>query len=265
MLVPQRPCPQHVAAVPRLEGEAHVGHIKLSGRVRRQPGVRGRERSVGGRQPCIGFRLASRGQIETAGHDEQSRQCQPRARRQHEPSLDGPQASHRASSLQQGEVRAHLPGGTVTTARIVLAGFEQDLVELHEWIGIGQFTQVRRQLREFLAVLARADLVQHLAETEEIRARRAGTFRRDEADGPDQRMRLLRARHQPDVRQLGRAPDEDDVRGLDVAVDETVIVQVFERAGECGADFKTLHYRQTSVFPAMLSQCFRNIIFQWIN
>ena len=53
-------------------------------------------------------------------------------------------------------------------------------------------------------------------------------------------MRVVDARHQTNVRQLGRAVHENDVRRFDVAVDESLRMQVRERIGEGAADLQAL-------------------------
>ena len=59
----------------------------------------------------------------------------------------------------------------------------------------------------------------------------ARAFGRQIAFRAHERERGLGPRDQADVRELGNAVHEDDVRGLDVAVNEAVAVQVVERGG----------------------------------
>ena len=81
---------------------------------------------------------------------------------------------------------------------------------------------IRRQFGEIQAVLAGDDFVKDFAEAVEVGLRRARAFRRHEALRAHERLRGIDARHQADVRQLGHAVHEDDVRRFDVAVDQPV-------------------------------------------
>ena len=71
----------------------------------------------------------------------------------------------------------------------------------------------------------------------------ARPFRRDEALRADERARFVDVGDQPNVRQLGRALDEDDVRRLDIPVHEVLLVQVVERGGQVQPDLQRLGIR----------------------
>ena len=68
--------------------------------------------------------------------------------------------------------------------------------------------------------------------------RRARAFGREVAFSANDGARIAGVGHQADVRQLGPAIHEDDVRRFDVAMDEAVFMQVAECFGERQAEFE---------------------------
>ena len=104
--------------------------------------------------------------------------------------------------------------------------------------------QVQRQVGEMAAVAAGADFVEHHPQRVDVRRRRARSLRRQISFRADDGTRVARVGHQPDVRQLGSALHEDDVRRFDVAVNETVLVQMRQRGGEGEADVEALRERE---------------------
>ena len=76
--------------------------------------------------------------------------------------------------------------------------------------------------------------------------RRTRTFGRDVAFRAHKRLSFIDRRDEADVRQLGHAVDEDDVRGLDITVDQAVPVQVLQGVRQGEAEFEALRNRQTT-------------------
>ena len=124
----------------------------------------------------------------------------------------------------------------VALARVGCTSFDEDLVEFQQFVSLRARAHGRREIRELLTVLARAEFVKHFAETVDIRVRRPGPLRRHESFRADVCERGIHARHQPNVRKLRNAAHKDDVGGFDVAVDESVPVQGAERIGELQAE-----------------------------
>ena len=110
--------------------------------------------------------------------------------------------------------------------RVPGAGAQQQLVEMP------QAARVLGQLGEIMPVLAGGDFVNHFSQAENIRRRLARPFARQIARRAHPRKRGVHARHQPDVRQLGHAVDEDDVGRLDVAMHQAVPVQMRQGSGQ---------------------------------
>ena len=80
----------------------------------------------------------------------------------------------------------HFGGGFVALFHVRRAGAEEDFVELGERGAVGQFADARGQLGELLAVAAGADLVEHLAQAEQVGLNRARAFGRQVALGADE-------------------------------------------------------------------------------
>ena len=120
----------------------------------------------------------------------------------------------------------------VAAAGIVPAGPEDDLVEFEKCRVVGGLVPFGGQLRKVLAVFAGGRFVQHLAQTVHVGLRRAGAFRGDEPVGADKRTGFVGVGHEADVSQLGHAVHENDVRGLDIAMDQAVPVQLGDRPAQ---------------------------------
>ena len=104
--------------------------------------------------------------------------------------------------------------------------------------------EVDGQVREIAAILARRRLVEEPSESEDVGLRRAGPFRRNEAFRSDERLRLVGSGDQSDVGELGLSVDEDHVRRLDVAMHETMAMDVAQSVGELDAEREHLDQRQ---------------------
>src|SRR4030095_15490820 len=85
-----------------------------------------------------------------------------------------------------------------------------------------------------------ADFVNDFPEAEHVLSNRARAFRRHEALSTDERMRGVDGRNQADVGEFWHAMNEDDVGRFDVAVNESVLVQMRERPREGEADGEAL-------------------------
>src|SRR5437867_3681412 len=88
---------------------------------------------------------------------------------------------------------------------------------------------------------------------------RAGAFGRQIAFGAHERAAGIHVGHQSDVGQLGHAAHEDDVRGLDVAMYQTLFVQVSQRFGESEADADAFGGRERGAVFEFAFQSFRSV------
>jgi hypothetical protein len=208
---------QFQAGVARRVGERQHRHG-----VRENPRRDGRERGTG---PCGPL---PRAQPEHAGDDEHRRDAQCEAR--------GPSRAQRDAGIQRDEIREQRGAVAVAFGRGRAAGVEENLVQLEQCRAIGQVGEVGRELRKFLPVVPGGELVEHLAQREHIRARRAGAFGRDVAFGADKRVGVGRGRDEADVGELGHARDKDHVGGFDVPVHETAPMEARQHAREFDAD-----------------------------
>ena len=161
---------------------------------------------------------------------------------------DGAHPADRFAALEQREVGVEFGGGLVALLEFGVAGADDDFVQLGELgaFGGGLFDEIRWQLGVILAVAASGHFVEHFAEAEDVGLRRARAFGRQITFRADQRERGLGPRDESDVRQLGNAVHEDDVRRFDVAVDEAVAVQVIERGSEGEADLQAFVEREAA-------------------
>ena len=67
---------------------------------------------------------------------------------------------------------------------------------------------------------------------------------REESFGADEGLSGVNARDQPDIGQLGHPARKDDVRGFDIAVDESMTVEVLEGGDQRQGDIQTLREGQ---------------------
>ena len=103
---------------------------------------------------------------------------------------------------------------------VILAGFEENFVELTEFIAVRPLVDIVRQCREVFAVFAGADFVEHLAKAVDISLRQACAFGWNVSFCPDKRLGVLHIGDQPDVRKLGQTVNENDVGGLYIPVNK---------------------------------------------
>lgn len=143
--------------------------------------------------------------------------------------LNSPFAPDRLAVLQQSQLGLHFFCVAVTLARVGLAGFEEDGVEFDQLRRMALFSEIAGELRELLAVFAGADFVKHFAQTVEIGLGFARPFRWNETFGADVRARTARVRDQTDVRQLWNSVDDENVGRFDVAVDQSMSMEVRQR------------------------------------
>src|SRR5258706_63754 len=136
------------------------------------------------------------------------------------------QASNRPAVDQTGQVRVHLFGGLVTSPNVVLAGLEQDFIQFSELVGVGPLIDITRQSRKIISILSHAHFVKHLAQTVDIGLGNSRTFRRDEALRADKGFWISHVRHESNIRELRLAVYENDVRWLDVAMDEPAFMEI---------------------------------------
>jgi hypothetical protein len=114
----------------------------------------------------------------------------------------------------------------------------QAFVDLKKFLCLGPVANFGRKLWELTAIPTGGAFIQNFAEGKEVglgRSRAVGgkvTFRTND------RKRVAGIGHQTDIRQLGAAIDENNVGWLDVAMDQTVRVQVAEGFCESKPDLK---------------------------
>src|SRR6266550_7382113 len=115
-------------------------------------------------------------------------------------------------------------------ARITGARFHKHLVQQQELVFVWTGRERRIEFGKIESIFTGADLVEHLAQTENVRLWCARTFRRNVPFRADKRA-LTTRRDEPDVGQFRHTVYEDDVRRLDIAVGKTMPVQRVERFG----------------------------------
>ena len=169
-------------------------------------------------------------------------------------ALELQQAPDGFAGAHEREMRLEFRRRLVAEHHVVGAGLEDDGVPFRKRaVGFIHQGAVGRP-GEFLAVKAGADFVKHLAQAVDVRRRSAGAFGRDEAGRADVGGVGADVRDQPDVGELGPAVDEDDVLRLDVAMDEFVLVEKVERAGQRDANGQTVLQGNSSVLRRLLGQ-----------
>src|SRR2546430_17385933 len=110
-----------------------------------------------------------------------------------------------------------------------------------------------------IPVFDSADFVKHFAEAVEIGLWRARTLWRDEARGAHKGSGLADVRDQADVGQLGHAVHENDVRRLNVAMDESVPVNVRQSRSHAQTDIDTLSDGQAAALFDFFAQRARRV------
>ena len=119
---------------------------------------------------------------------------------------------NRGPVKKHGQIRVHLARGRIAARRLAVARANQHFIELAKDFGVREGVEGFGQLREIVPVFAGGDLIQHLAEAEQVPLGGAGTFRRDVAFRAHVGSSFSKVRHQTHVGELGRPVDEDDVR-----------------------------------------------------
>ena len=123
------------------------------------------------------------------------------------------------------EVFDELGGGGVALGGVVVAGFEDDVVELGELGGgVVDFGVVG-------TVFAGGHFVENFAEGVKVGGGFAGAFARDVAKGADEGLGGVGGGDEADVGEAGLDVDVEDVARFDVAVDEVVVVEMPEGGG----------------------------------
>ena len=115
--------------------------------------------------------------------------------------------------------------------------------------GVRQLIEILREPRVIELMLAGNDLEQDLAQPVNVGRRLARTFRRHVTLASHERGRFANLRHQPNVSELGRAADEDDIRRLDVPMHQSVRMQRGQAARQLDTDAYCLRGGQAAFFP----------------
>ena len=192
--------------------------------------------------------------------EQESRTRSDEAERPQKPhsTFKGVESPHRPAVGQGEKVMGHLGRGAVTQAHIALAGLDEHLVEFQKLLGE---TGLVGQGGEVVAVFARDELIQHLAQAVEVALDAVGTFWSDETGRADIGVGLGDGRHQADVGELGLPADEHHVGRLDVAVDEVLGMQELEGLRERQTDLDRLVDGQGSAGGQITGQGTRAILF----
>src|SRR5882724_11517006 len=111
----------------------------------------------------------------------------------------------------------HCPGGVIAMMGITGARFHKHLVQQQELVFVWARRERRIELRKIESIFTGADLVEHLAKTENVRLWCARTFRRNVPFRADKRA-LTTRRDKSDICQFRHTVYEDDVRRFDIAV-----------------------------------------------
>ena len=119
------------------------------------------------------------------------------------------------------------------------------------------------RIGEALRRVASAGLVEHDAERVNVRRRRARTFGRDVAFRADEGPAFAILGYQSDVREFGPAVHEDDVAGLDIAVDEMVPVEQSESTHHVQRETKAVGRGQATQTFEVGAESARNIGFKF--
>src|SRR6185369_13861971 len=109
-------------------------------------------------------------------------------------------------------------------------------------LALGPAIQIVWQSWKIAAVLARGRFVQQPAQREQISALTARSFGWNESLRAHERALFIDARHQTDVRELGLAVDEDDIRRFDIAMHQPMPVKMPKRAGQLHAQGDRIGY-----------------------
>src|SRR5205823_6362532 len=104
----------------------------------------------------------------------------------------------------------YCPGRVIAMVRITGARFHKHLVQQQELVFVWARRERRIELRKIESIFTGADLVEHLAKTENVALRCARTFRRNVAFRADKRA-LTTRRDKPDVCQFRHTIYKDDV------------------------------------------------------
>ena len=148
--------------------------------------------------------------------------------------------------MEGKQVGAEFGGGRVTPGRLRLTGFVHYAAELLPLGAVGEVGQCGQRFGEALTVFAGGDFVEDFAQAVEIGLGFARAFRRLEALCADHRLRYVHMGHGADVGELGHTAHEDDVGGLDVAVDKAPAVEEFQRVRQCHTYSQTLGIGETA-------------------
>ena len=125
--------------------------------------------------------------------------------------------------------------------------------------GPESFAQIFRQLGKFQTVFAGGDFVKDFSQRINIRLCGFGTFRGNEPLRAHVGNRDIEVGDETDVRELGLSLDENDIGGLDIAVNQAVLVQIFQGRGEREPELKAFAYRQFVSCFDFAPQCFGGV------
>jgi hypothetical protein len=146
-----------------------------------------------------------------------------------------------------------LVGGLEAFGRIQVAGLKNKVMKSLQ-AGVMGLAGWGREFGKITYLLARGHFVEDLAEAVNVRARLAWSFGRHVAFRAHKGGGLPDVRYQTDVRQLRHSMKKDDAGRLDIAVHETVFVQMMQCGSEAKADLKTGFQRQLLMFGEIAVQ-----------
>ena len=178
-------------------------------------------------------------------HPTQNSQHQPSPSQSPPPLNQNMLPSHRTPALHAFQILSKSPCIRITPRRIRCTRLQQDRVQFHQQSTLARVGDPFRHLRKIPSVPPHARLVQDHSQAVEIGPGRVGSLRRHVPFRPHKGHRVGGTRHQPDVRQFRLSRDKDDVRRLDVAVDQPFPMEEFQPLRESPAQGQHLHHRQS--------------------
>src|SRR5215510_3655377 len=119
------------------------------------------------------------------------------------------------NKAESRQVFANLSRCLVAFANVIIAGLQDDRVQLKECFALGHCVYVRWQIGILESICAGARFIKHLAQAVEISLRRPRTLGRDVTLCAETRL-FASLRYQPNICQFRAAFNEDNVRWLDV-------------------------------------------------
>ena len=175
----------------------------------------------------------------TKAQDPHHQNCTRGAKENSFPAFPGPELSDRSASTQEQKLVAQFRGIAMTTGRVAGSEAKNDLLKL-PLDGVSGLDPLGRGRRVVGQTSACGDLIQDHSQAVEIGRWESGPLRCDVTGGAHAAGSLSRLAHQPHIGQTGPATQVDDVRGLDIPMNQTCGVEHLQSIGHSQAHFDTL-------------------------